>query len=210
MHEIHWDKKWKSPTPSNSNDLLLTVERCVEKVGYDWDMGAAQKEILHEAGSHPSAPWEGIMQHEDFGDFREKVDEVLASLSKTLGHAAALKTIERLKRNAVREFVRKRLKLKMDAGAERSLHFGPVEGKDWDGPWRVIGVRRAMTGQYVPGHAWGGWDGEYEYDPPALANRKTHVLLLASRRERYERVVLLKSDTCDWSQKKVAETLMKD
>jgi len=211
MHEIHWDKKWKRP--KKNRKVLLTVNRCVEKVGYDWDMGTAQAELLQEAGSHPKAPWEGILKHEDFGDFQEKVNNLLGSLSKTIGHAAALRTIERFKRGAVREFVSKRLRSKMCAGAERYLHFAPVEKFEWEeedawtGPWFVQGTRRAVTGTYVPGSQ--GYE-PYDYDPPELVNRKTHVLLLATRQGLGDRVVLLASDTCDWSQKVVAETLMKE
>ena len=208
MYEIHWNKKWKRPR--KTEQVLLTVKRCVEKVGYDWDMDAARAELLREAGSHRAAPVEEILKHKDFGNFAETAKMVLADLSKALGHARAIRVYDKMRREAAYQAIRNRLESKQWAGAERYIHFGPIEGNSWEGPWRVIGRRRAVTGVYVPASGGGAWSEYDDYEPPELAKRKTHVLLLASRLMSFERVVLLASDTCDWAHKEIAETLMKE
>jgi len=207
MAEIHWGKKWKRPR--GRQEVLLTVERCVVKVGYDWDMEAARKELLEEAGKHRAAPIEEILHHADFDGFKEKAQEILDLLHRALGHARAIRVYDKLRREAAHEAVRKRLESKQWSGAERSLHFGPIEGNCWEGPWRVLGKRRAVTGTYVAASG-GGYGYDYEYEPPDLVNRKTHVLLLAQRGMTFERVVLLESDTCDWANKEIAERLMQE
>lgn len=205
MYEIHWNKKWKRP--KKEEQVLLTVNRCVEKVGYDWDMDAARAELLNEAGTHRGAPTEYVLKHSDFVDFSEKAKAILDVLVKPLGHVRAIRVYDKLRREAAYQVIWNRLESKNWCGARREIHFGPIEGNCWEGPWNVIGRRRAVTGVYVP--ASSGWE-EGDCEPPDLTKRKTHVLLLASRLMSFERVVLLASDTCDWANKEIAERFLRE
>lgn len=85
--------------------------------------------------------------------------------------------VEKIREKIVDELAYGLLHKHRYGGRVRQIHT-EVKEKWKDKPARVIGKRVVKTGEYIPGH--GGYDyynGGYDYDPPYLANEKTHVLL---------------------------------
>lgn len=68
------------------------------------------------------------------------------------------------------------LKRKGYGGKERKI-YTEADERIKGTSWRVLSKRMVKTGTYNRGGYSGGWDGEPDYDPPYLANERTHVLL---------------------------------
>lgn len=63
-------------------------------------------------------------------------------------------------------------------GKERKIYTETIEEIRNTGNWRVFSKRIVKTGTYNPGGMYGGgWATEPDYEPPYLANEKSHVLL---------------------------------
>ena len=70
-------------------------------------------------------------------------------------------------------------------GLLRKIKFGGDERKIYtktiselkDKVFRVFGKRIVNTGTRISGSSNGGWDLDFDYDPPYLSNQKSHVIL---------------------------------
>jgi hypothetical protein len=190
--------------------VCLTVARCVKKVGYEWDWEAARQEIAVESGHDPKSLFNelDILHHPSLETFRRELPRVAEGIREALSSEGARRLLGRIRMEVAYSFVRDRMRSKIREGAERQIHFGTVEGEHWEGPWEVVGTRRAVTGVYRP--ASRGWE-ENDYEPPDLVDRRHHTLLLVRRSVRFwERTVLLKADTVEWGLVEPALAIMKD
>lgn len=98
-------------------------------------------------------------------------DEIEAIANKILGlpmlHKPS-KTLDKVRRELALALARR----DGFGGSERSIHL--VEKPELMGmEARVVSVRSVMTGFYSPATGGRNYDGEYDYDPAYLADRKT-------------------------------------
>lgn len=215
----------------------LLQPRYVKRVGYEHDFMRVLGRLLLEAAeaSKGSATFSAydrdmmevadktrldhirtdrlIQHHPIFEEYRKLRPGLMDSLLRSVGDHANL-VRGKMEHEMVFRAIQGVVQEHMRSGAERKIWF--VDYVDsvaeeslrqwWRGPWGVTGQMVAKTGVYEP--AWGGGE---DWEPPYLANQKTHVIYFVDGdRGRHK---LLKADTVPWEdfleRRDVMETMEK-
>jgi hypothetical protein len=168
--------------------IVSTTDRYVVSWGYDYEYADARKEVAKEVGidsniqlRSSNLEWDIFQQHPVFEKCREALRLASASFHQALStqgfrYVANDKRHQYYASKYVRDFIYRRLRQKMKAGAERKIIFGTITKPPKH--YTVREVKVIQTGIYYPPEEYGGgYDEDYEYVPGGLTDRKTYKLV---------------------------------
>lgn len=110
-------------------------------------------------------------------EYDEKIYAFMREASETPDDFTVHEADPRLYHDLVNALASYWLRLKRYGGKERQIYTETNESLRNTGGWRIFNKRVVKTGTYDPGGLVNTWGYEPDYEPPHLANEKSHVLL---------------------------------